>query len=344
MPAIVSSSPLKLAVLLVAMLAFLGVALWGVDLRAAAEALAHTRWLLVAGVFATYVGGHAIRAARLGVLLRHAAPFRRLFAINAIGFLAINTLPLRLGETVRPYLMGTRAGIPLGTAVSAIVIERLLDMVALLLLLVGVPWLAPMAGHGLIVDGVDVLAGGRAFALTMAGAAVGGAIALILFAPSLSRFESLPGGRRLVAFARQFREGALSLAQTPSRALHAAVLTLAIWVTSLGAVALALAAYPGVPTSLGAAWMTLSATTAGATVLPTPGFFGGFELAGRAGLWVFGVPGATAGTFALVLHLIQLAFVVSTGLTMLIAEGLSPRDVLAAVRRPTPSTDPGSQG
>jgi uncharacterized protein (TIRG00374 family) len=63
------------------------------------------------------------------VLLRPAGDVPRVPAIMAtfVGFGANAVLPLRLGEIVRPALLSRRVGIPMSTALSSIVLERILD-------------------------------------------------------------------------------------------------------------------------------------------------------------------------------------------------------------------------
>ncbi len=71
------------------------------------------------------------------------APLRVVNRIGAVGFMAVFMLPLRLGELVRPWLTHDDTGIPFGTGLSTIAVERVVDglMVTLLLfaVLVQVP-------------------------------------------------------------------------------------------------------------------------------------------------------------------------------------------------------------
>ncbi|RME24291.1 MAG: hypothetical protein D6798_11570, partial [Deltaproteobacteria bacterium] len=108
----------KLAAILLVTLAFLVAALWGIDLRVAAEALSQTRWPVALGGISLYFVLHLLRSARLWLLLGgvdgrgRRLRLVRLFSISAVGFLAINVIPLRLGEAVRPWLLHDREGVP----------------------------------------------------------------------------------------------------------------------------------------------------------------------------------------------------------------------------------------
>jgi uncharacterized protein (TIRG00374 family) len=92
---------------------------------------ARIEWLLVA--FVTTVAGYDLRARRWGVLLRPRARIsqERLFSATMIGFLAINTLPARIGELVRAYVLSRTERIPVGTVLGSVVMERIFDLGAL---------------------------------------------------------------------------------------------------------------------------------------------------------------------------------------------------------------------
>src|SRR5688572_23678101 len=86
--------------------------------------------VLITGV--TYV----LRALRWQYLL---APightrFSNAFRATVIGFAATFLLPARAGEVIRPYLLARREGLPGTAAFATIILERLLDLVTVLLL------------------------------------------------------------------------------------------------------------------------------------------------------------------------------------------------------------------
>ena len=89
-------------------------------------------WLLAACLLTTVV--YWIRAWRWGEILSPVArvPGGRLFATTMVGFLAINTLPARLGELVRAYALARSERIKTGTVLGSVVIERIFDLAALI--------------------------------------------------------------------------------------------------------------------------------------------------------------------------------------------------------------------
>ena len=82
----------RLVIVFVLMLFFLGVALWGVDLQQIVDALLMANWWIFIPVFLCYLCAHATRTMRIWVLLGYPSTFYRMFAINTVGFLAINVV------------------------------------------------------------------------------------------------------------------------------------------------------------------------------------------------------------------------------------------------------------
>lgn len=90
-------------------------------------------WLAASAVLAlaTYPG----RALRWAVLIAPVKPrssLRNLLSATVIGFAAINLLG-RPGEFVRPYLIAARERVPLSSQLAALMLERIYDLLAALL-------------------------------------------------------------------------------------------------------------------------------------------------------------------------------------------------------------------
>ncbi len=330
---------LKIGVVLVITALCLGLVLWDLDLSEAREALAAARWSYAVPMALLYLAAHALRAWRLGLLLGQPVPYKRLFLIVSVGFLAINVIPLRLGELVRPYLLAEREGVPFGRGMAAIVLERLLDMAMLLCMLLGLTLVVELPAAGVVVQGVDVVrAGQRAAGVMVALGSVAGLGVVVVGEPAIALIERLPLGAKIASFARRFREGFLALLARPLNAALALLLSVCIWALTIGAVGVVMAAFPGIPAGIGAAWSTWTITLAGMTALPTPGFFGSYEAFCAAALWLWGVDPDLGRTFALVLHIGQFGFTVVIGGGALLMEGLT----LRALIRPRPAEEPGA--
>ena len=132
-------------------------------------------WLLIPAVVLLVVI-NLLRAYRWRLLMYPDThlPLMRVFRFVNIGYLFNNILPAKAGEVVRAYLVGGLISGGIGQAVSTLLIERLLDVLTLVVLLVVLlPFVALPAW---------VVKGGLLF-----GA---GAVAGTLFLVVLSRFGS----------------------------------------------------------------------------------------------------------------------------------------------------------
>lgn len=318
---------MKLAVLLLLMVGCLAWALHGMDLAAMLSAVGTFRWEALIPVFALYGGSHAMRVLRLRLLLGRPIRFWPLWNIVSVGFLAIHTVPLRMGEFVRPYLLQEKEQVPFGTGLAAVFLERMLDVAMLvgLLLTVGLTLDTPP----LMVEGVDVMAvaqrGGTI--LLAVGTVAGGALML---APEriLLVTDKLPLG----GMVRRFREGLHSLLARPAEALGAFGLSILIWVATVLAVEATMWAFHGLPVGMPEAAAVWAATSAAMTAIPTPGFFGSYEAGCTGAARLLGAEADPARAFAIVLHLSQFAFTIVAGSIALFAEGLSLREVVAQSR------------
>ncbi len=323
---------LRVALTLLVTLACLAWVLTGVDPSQAAATLGTMGWGWLIPVMALYLFAHALRVARFLLLLDAPPEARpgaaRTFSIVSVGYLAIHVVPLRMGEFVRPWLLRERAGVPLGAGLAAIVLERILDMLMLLgmLLCVGT-WVE--LPTGVVVQGVDVLASGQRAATVLLGVGVAGLATVVgLGERVLARTDRMPAG----GVVRRFAEAVRRLAGRPLTALAALALSVTIWAVTIGAVRLAMAAFPGIPNGWSDALTTWSLTLAGMTAVPTPGFFGGYEAACSTILGLLGADGTSAATFAILLHLGQFAFTVVLGVACLLMEGLSLGQVVTRSR------------
>src|SRR3954452_6483199 len=86
----------------------------------------------------SYVCGHIVRGQRCRLLVRREANLSLLTASNivVVGYASNNVFPARLGELVRAGMLAERTGLPVAQSLAITLIERVLDGLAILLLLV----------------------------------------------------------------------------------------------------------------------------------------------------------------------------------------------------------------
>lgn len=114
--------------------------------------------------------GLVFRALSWRVILGGQVPYARVYHAMNEGYLLNNLLPFRLGEFGRAYLIsrGSRGSVTAAQALSSVVVERVIDLLMILMLLLA--YLPQLAGLGLgtsfaIVSGL--IGGTGLFALVL---------------------------------------------------------------------------------------------------------------------------------------------------------------------------------
>src|SRR3954469_15087213 len=129
--------PLRAITVVAAAIALLALFLHNVDLSRVGTDIvrAHPEWLLLC--LATMPVNVAIRSYRWQYLLEPLGDtsFGNAFRATAVGFAASAVLPARAGEVIRPYFLARHEQISATGAFATVILERLLDMVTVLILL-----------------------------------------------------------------------------------------------------------------------------------------------------------------------------------------------------------------
>ncbi|TMQ72678.1 MAG: flippase-like domain-containing protein [Candidatus Eisenbacteria bacterium] len=271
--------------------------------------------------------GFWIRAFRWRWLLTTPEPITLdpLYSATMIGFMANNLLPLRLGEFVRAWALGRRAGLSKTTVFATVVVERVVDMITLIVIF-GITMFVHPIGEGteagrLVRHGATVM--------------IVGAAALTLFAIVLERqprtakglvtwmTSPLPPklGRRLAAMLDHFVDG-LALFRDLPRLLWVFVLSFLMF----GVFALCLTASMW-SFRISAPWyaglVMLVITAIGIMVPAAPGYIGTLHVACKVGLRLFNVGPELSVPFAWFFWAGQWIPVTVVGLAFLRREGLS---------------------
>jgi uncharacterized protein (TIRG00374 family) len=297
---------------------------------------AHPGWLALALAITLVNFPH--RSWRWTRLLHHVQRIsqREAFSATCIGFAANVLLPARAGEIVRPAVLSRRTGLPFAPAVASILVERLIDLVAVVLLFVvyAVGGWAPadLAGEA---HGRMELLRRSAFLLGAVTVVVFAGLGLLAARPHLAEKFLGPLERRLpariasrvVALLRSFLGGLASI-RTGSDVAVMSVSTLVMWllnVLQFYSVARAFEVVLPFP----AFFFVLTWAVLGLAI-PTPGGVGGYHTAVAYSLTGFyGVAAAPAAATALVTHAIAFVPVTLAGAAFLAASGLTLRRLAA---------------
>ncbi|MFH1897845.1 MAG: lysylphosphatidylglycerol synthase transmembrane domain-containing protein [Candidatus Desantisbacteria bacterium] len=120
----------------------LGLIICKIDLTAFGKALVGLNYFFLIAGISVYFLGYLVRTVRWYYLLSHAKKIKlgSLFSIMIIGFMANNILPARAGEFVRAYMLGKKESISKSLALATVVMERILDGLVFVFLLL-IIWL-----------------------------------------------------------------------------------------------------------------------------------------------------------------------------------------------------------
>lgn len=244
-------------------------------------------------------------------------------ALNAtmIGYFYNNIMPARAGEAARVVVLTRRSSAPPVETVGTVVVERLYDVVAILVIFfVAEPWLPRVSwfGTAAIVAGVLALA----IATTATVLVIYGDRPVRVLLRPLRRFSPFTE-ERLEQTVADLVHG-LSGLHNRRVALEALVWTITAWMlSSVCSFFVMLAFHLGLP--FGAALLVQVAIGL-AMILPSPpAALGVFEGATLIALRAYGVPHSTALPYALVLHLVNFLPFILVGVALLHYNSRHPR-------------------
>jgi glycosyltransferase 2 family protein len=244
----------------------------------------------------------------------------------AIGFAANNTLPFRLGEVLRVGAISRLAPVPFSSALSSLLVERVLDALTVVALFSGALMLVDIP-----VDG----GAQRAMARIGILGAIGLLLAIIaaLFPSQAERVvvALTPSGRvreLAVKLTRRLLDGVGAL-RDPRRAVPVVAWSLVIWLVNASAFWVAFRAF-GIDAPFAAALVLQGVLVIGIALPQAPGFVGGFEAAIVASLLLFGVSQEVALAYAVTYHVTTFVPITLMGAWSLVTSGVSLRSAREA--------------
>lgn len=256
-------------------------------------------------------------------------PLGRLWIITAIAYMAINLLPARLGEFVRPWLLSRRSTVSFSSAVGNLLIEKTMDSLAIVFyILMGLLTTSNLpywVRKGAMVPAI--------------AAAVMVALVVLLWWRGESFFEKyvvrhLPDrfGSGLMRVLRALIDGMKIL---PQPQLVATVLgvSLALWFLPILSSYVMIRAFD-FDAPFSAALIVFIFIGFGTALPQAPGMIGTYQFACVLALGLFGVPQPNALAYGLVLNALQLVTLVGQGLVALAISGISI-DEIASGRHQT---------
>ncbi len=302
------------------------------DLARLGVALSTARWGYIPLCALLLVAALIPRALRWNALLSHSLPYWRAFSIMNVAYLVNGVLPLRIGEVARAYL-ATRADppVPVFKTVSTIIVERLLDLLAVVAML-GVALAA-----GPLPDAI------RKPALVLGPLSLIGFLALVLLAyqrtfalrlsDRMSARIALARRLNLNRWLAQFLDGLAPLTK-PAMLVQAIALTAISWGLSIAAGYVLMYTFYE-RASLVTTCMYIAAAALAIAVPAVPGNIGTYELSVLLALEAtgYGEAANTAVLFAILVHGINLIVHATMGVLGFVQEGISLEQLSQGVRR-----------
>jgi len=260
---------------------FIWLVIRDVDFALVVAAIRDANWLLLVGLsLPSYLAVVQLRAMRWRHLTDPVQPIglRPLFRATAVGFMANNIFPLRLGEVIRPWYLGREVGAPSAALFGTVILERVIDTISVI---------------GLAVT-----------AIALRGAGEGGVLAQVAIALIPVALTPLIG-LVVLRMAPHLVIGLASwlLKPFPARFGDYVIDILGRFGDGLGALKGGAHLFVGSPfETLVAAWITLATVGMAVAIPSAPGFFGTYHAACRLALEPFGVPPEEAVALGTLLH------------------------------------------
>jgi uncharacterized protein (TIRG00374 family) len=290
-------------------------------------------WLLVATGVSLMI--QIFRAWRWQLELRPLVyvPFGRLWVVTSVAYMAINLLPVRLGEFVRPWLLSRRANVTFSNVVGNLVVEKTMDSVVILFyILVGL----------LTTSNLPLWVRRGAVVPAVAAAALVLVVALLWWRGEafLDRWviRRLPVGfgARVKRIAHALLAGMQILPNT-RLLLMVFVVSVALWFLPILSSYIMLRAFH-LDAPFSAALVVFIFIGFGTALPNAPGMIGTYQYACILALALFGIGQTEALAYGLVLNALQLTTLVAQGLIALPLAGVGLNEIWRA--RETVTSNP----
>jgi glycosyltransferase 2 family protein len=306
-------------------LAFLALALQGINLHALAAALGRANYIWLLPAILITLGILVVKGVRWQLLFHpeYHLPFAPVFTALCAGYLASNVLPARLGEVVRVLLLTSEEPVGVARTVSTIVVERLLDVLSvMIILLLLLPFVTLPPAMTRAAQGLGIVA------------LVGSALLLLL---SFWKERVLSWTRSVLRHIRFLDRPAIYQALghlidgfatlRGKLGLELVAISLLSWFGSVG-VAWCVAQAFAMSVPVTAMAFAVVVVALGMIVPSSPGYVGVFHYLVIVALAPFGVPKDTALSFALVWHGLNYVELSVVGLVALAIHGTSLGQVI----------------
>ena len=256
-----------------------------------------------------------LRSYRWGVILQPMEKIDQfsLFSVTSVGFLAIASIPARIGELARPYLISKRSSIKMSSALGTILVERVLDSFTVLAIAVIVLFLTDLPPWMIRSSIIFFLLALGMFCFI---------IFLILRRDAALKLinkilSKLPGkfAHKIDELIHHFIDG-FQIVTNIKLLLYLFLLSALIWFVDVLAIYMLLKAF-GFTLPVLASFVVMIILIVGIAIPAGPGYIGNWHFACVLALSFFGLAKAEALSFAVVYHFLSMVIVVVLGVAFL---------------------------
>ena len=256
-----------------------------------------------------------LRSYRWGVILQPMEKIDQfsLFSVTSVGFLAIASIPARIGELARPYLISKRSSIKMSSALGTILVERVLDSFTVLAIAVIVLFLTDLPPWMIKSSIIFFLLALVMFCFI---------IFLILRRDAALKLinrilSKLPGkfAHKIDELIHHFIDG-FQVITNIKFLLYLFFLSALIWLVDVLAIYMLLKAF-GFTLPVMASFVVMIILIVGIAIPTAPGYIGNWHFACILALSLFGLAKAEALSFAVVYHFLSMVIVVVLGVAFL---------------------------
>ena len=331
------SNKAKFAIGILISIVFLYLVFDQIDLRQAGEALqkANYYYLLPATIFLFL--SLWFRAYRWGIFFRPLKVMKlsNLFSALMVGYMGNTIFPFKLGEILRAHSIGKVENFSKVASFATIVVERMLDLIFLLLLLGIALFFQSFDGYGIVKSGGLIL-----FAVVVAG------IIFLVFL-IVKTDKTLLFYRRITSvFPAKLRDkgekilisllSGLLVIKKPEYYLAIAISSIAIWLCYIATMIIFIYAFDldekyfnGDFAQITLASITILIMSGLSVSIPaSPGYVGTFHLFVMQALIIYNVPNSQAFSFAVILHLFSMAPPAIMGMYYFFKQHISLKEAL----------------
>ncbi len=256
-----------------------------------------------------------LRSYRWGVILQPMEKIDQfsLFSITSVGFLAIASIPARIGELARPYLISKRSSIKMSSALGTILVERVLDSFTVLAIAVIILFLTDLPPWMIKSSIIFFLIALIMFCFIVF-LVLRRSSALKLINSILSK---LPGkfAHTIDEMIHHFIDG-FRIITNIKFLLYLFFLSALVWLVDVLAIYMLLNAF-GFNLPVMASFVVMIILIVGIAIPTAPGYIGNWHFACVLALSFFGLAKAEALSFAVVYHFLSMVIVVVLGVSFL---------------------------